>query len=407
MEQYWGKTLGQARALATVSHQHIYGLLFRVLWPLAAGRCFYSEMFLSPEPLLKTASSTSTYWVSSPAQLKRLDELTLWQDMSSLVAIFSSGDALPAEAATQIHRCCGQKVLEVYGSSETGGIAWRQYVDNALWTAFEGISITVDEGGLSRLSSSYLHEQRSFILDDKLQIYADGRFALLGRVDRIVKVEEKRLSLDELERNLNYSDWIKQSFTLLLVEKRNKIAAALILTDSGIEYLRQRGRAELIKQLRKQLMHGFESVVLPRKWLFMKSMPLTEQGKINRDLLVQLFSLDAAHFPQILSCDCQGNSVELQLRVVPGLVYFSGHFPDQPILPGVTQLAWVEQLGKIFFKIGLPFFRMEVVKFKKIIRPGDFIQMKLNWKANSGKLYFDLSSISDSHSSGRLVFGEH
>ena len=52
LEQLWGTLLGQATVVATVSHQHIYGLLCRLLWPLAAGRCFYSRQFLSPEAML-------------------------------------------------------------------------------------------------------------------------------------------------------------------------------------------------------------------------------------------------------------------------------------------------------------------------------------------------------------------
>ena len=410
LENYWGQQLGQADVLATVSHQHIYGLLFRVLWPLASGRCFHSEMYLSPEPLLKVANTLSAYWVASPAQLKRLDVLTPWQDISRLLAIFSSGGVLPAEAAIQIHNCCNHKVLEIYGSTETGGIAWRQSVDDELWESFDGINISVDDEGVSRLTSPYLMDQKSYILDDRIQLAENGRFVLLGRLDRIVKVEEKRLSLDELEQTLNATDWIEQSYTLLLAElieeKRDKIAAVLVLTESGKAFLQQQGRAELIKVLRKQLMQGFESVVLPRKWLFMQSLPLTVQGKVKRELLFHLLSQDTTRFPQLLLCDYQDEAVELQLRVPPDLVYFSGHFPEQPILPGVTQLAWVEQFGKLFFNITLPFLRMEVIKFKKIIRPGDIIQMKLNWKADSNKLYFELSSVNESHSSGRMVYGE-
>ncbi len=406
LENYWGQRLAQAEVLATVSHQHIYGLLFRVLWPLASGRCFHSEMYLSPEPLLKIANTITAYWVASPAQLKRLDELTSWQDISHLLAIFSSGGELPAEAAKQIYKCCNHKVLEIYGSSETGGIAWRQSVDDELWELFDGINITVDDEGGRRLTSPYLIDQTPFIMDDKIQLLEKGRIALLGRLDRIVKVEEKRLSLDELEQTLNSFDWVQQSYTLLLANKRDKIAAVLVLTETGNAFLQQQGRAELIKAIRKQLMQGFENVVLPRKWLFIQSLPLTTQGKINRELLLQLLSLDSTRSPQILLCDYQAEQVELQLRVPPDLVYFSGHFPEQPILPGVTQLAWVEQFGKLFFNIALPFLRMEVIKFKKIIRPGDIIQMRLNWKADNQKLYFELSSVSDSHSSGRMVYGE-
>ncbi len=297
LEAKWGESLGQSSVLATVSHQHIYGLLFRVLWPLAAGRCFYSDMYLSPEPLLKLAKDNKAYWVASPAQLKRLDDLTAWQDLKQLKAIFSSGGALSFDAASLIHQHCQHKVIEVYGSSETGGIAWRQQIEDSLWMPFDGIKITVDERQKAYLSSPYLTEQLPYSLDDKIKLYDAGGFALLGRVDRIVKIEEKRLSLDELEQYLTSSDWVQQAHCLLLTAKRDKIATVLILTESGRDYLQQQGRSELIKQLRKQLMQAFETVVLPRKWLIMQSLPLTTQGKVNTEQLMQLFALDNIRFP--------------------------------------------------------------------------------------------------------------
>ena len=406
LESCWGQQLAQAQVLATVSHQHIYGLLFRVLWPLAAGRCFHSQMYLSPEPLLKAASDIAAYWVASPAQLKRLDELTPWQSIAKLAAIFSSGGALAITAAKQIQDNCQHKVLEIYGSSETGGIAWRQSVDDALWTTFKGIKVSVDEQGVSYLKSPYLVAKSPFVLDDKIKMAEEGRFALLGRVDRIVKVEEKRLSLDELEQQLIAYQWIEQAYTLVLTGKREKVAAILVLSVAGQDYLQQQGRAALIKMLRKQLMQSFETVLLPKKWLMMHTLPLTSQGKVNRGLLEQLLAMDSSRFPQILDVNDENDSVDLQLKVLPELIYFAGHFPEQPILPGVTQLAWAESFGKIFFNISQPFLRMEVVKFKKIIRPNDIIRMKLNWKSESSKLYFELSSLTDSHSSGRIVYGE-
>jgi acyl-coenzyme A synthetase/AMP-(fatty) acid ligase/3-hydroxymyristoyl/3-hydroxydecanoyl-(acyl carrier protein) dehydratase len=413
LEHCWGADLGDAQILATVSHQHIYGLLFRLLWPLAAGRCFHSDMYLSPEPLLKVAEGISACWVASPAQLKRLDEMTPWLQLSKLKALFSSGGALPLASVTQIFQQSRQKVLEVYGSSETGGIAWRQSVDDALWTAFDGINISVDEKGQNYLSSPYLAEKKQgdnlplYKMDDKIKLLANNQFELLGRLDRIVKIEEKRLSLDELESALNKIEWIQLSYTLLLADKRDKIASVIVLTQSGQDYLQQYGRASLIKQLRKRLMDSFETVVLPKKWLFINALPMTAQGKINRELLVQLFSLDPIRSPQIQYCSFQEQTVELQCRIAPNLIYFSGHFLEQPILPGVTQLAWAERFAKIFFPINAPFLRMEVVKFKKIIQPEAIIKINLSWKADSGKLYFEITSAAHAHSSGRIVYGEN
>jgi acyl-coenzyme A synthetase/AMP-(fatty) acid ligase len=51
LEKLWGATLGTATVVATVPHQHIYGLLFRLLWPLAAGRCFDAVTCATPDTL--------------------------------------------------------------------------------------------------------------------------------------------------------------------------------------------------------------------------------------------------------------------------------------------------------------------------------------------------------------------
>ena len=405
LEQCWGKQLAQAQVFGTVSHQHIYGLLFRILWPLAAGRCFHSSLYLSPEPMLKAIGQSSACWIASPAQLKRLDEHSAWNQLKPLNAIFSSGGHLADQVAKQIYSSCQHKVIEIYGSSETGGIAWRRQIDNPLWTTFDGVRVSQNQQGQQLLTSTYLPKNTTIILDDKLEHSSNGQFTLCGRVDRIVKIEEKRLSLDELELSLTHSNWVEQAYCLLLVGRRDKVAAALVLTEAGRNQLDTLGRSKWVTALRKQLMTQLETVVLPRKWIFMNAIPLTAQSKIDKELLEQLLSLAQDRFPQIQSCDLLGNTIDLQLKVNEGLSYFKGHFPDQPILPGVTQLAWAEKFGYIFFNINLRFLRMEAVKFKKIIRPGSVIQMKLNWKNDTDKLYFELRSDKESHSSGCMVYG--
>ena len=404
LEQQWGARLGRSSAVATVSHQHIYGLLFKLLWPLAAGRSFHSPMYLSPGPMLKALGSAPGYWVASPAHLKRLDDLSEWHEIARLTAIFSSGGPLSGDASRRIERCSGQQVFEIFGSSETGGIGWRCPSIEAPWTPFAGIALT-QQGDRCRLQSPFLPAPGVRLLDDRVEVLGDGRFILAGRIDRIVKVEEKRLSLDELERRLQSSDWVEEVHCLLLSGARERVAAVIVPAESGRMLLRQEGRTAMIRQLRKHLMQAFETVVLPRKWLFMDALPMTPQGKIDKALLLRLLRLDAAKFPQLLFCRWQGSKVQLDLRVRPQLVYFDGHFPGHPILPGAAQLAWVDNYGKLFFPIEQPFLTMEVIKFKKIIRPGALITMTLEWKAANAKLYFELDSSDDFHSSGRMVYG--
>lgn len=406
LERQWGELLGRAEVAATVSHQHIYGLLFRLLWPLAAGRCFYSQLFLSPEPMLKAIAKKPACWIASPAQLKRLDEMTAWEDIAALRAIFSSGGLLDAESARRIESESCHKVIEVYGSSETGGIAWRKQSLDSCWTPFDGVSLLIETKGC-RLCSPFLSAPGECLLDDVIDLLPDGRFNLMGRRDRIVKVEEKRLSLDELEQTLMQSDWLAQAHCLLLSGRRDRIAAVLVLSEQGKGFLLQRRRSAMIKQLREQLMRRFELVVLPRKWLIVDAVPLTAQGKADNALLRSLLEQDQSKYPQLLLLQMDSpNHAVLEFRVQPELTYFAGHFPGQPILPGVTQLNWAEHYGKLLFAIDRPFLTMEAIKFKKTILPETLITLTLDWKAETGKLYFDMSSSAESHSSGRMVYGE-
>lgn len=403
-ERQWGSILDRAGALATVSHQHLYGLSFRLLWPLSAQRGFFSPTYLSPEPLLKAANDGPAYWVASPAQLRRLDELSDWDKIAGLKAIFSSGGPLPIEAAQQIEGHGGPPVIEIYGSSETGAIGWRRPPQESAWLPLIDMRIT-QEGDRCRLYSPLLGESQSTFLDDAVECREDGRFSLLGRLDRIVKVEEKRLSLNEMEQAIGRFDQITSCHCLLLTGGREQIAAAAVIADDAWPAWEGRERKSIIMALRMHLLQYFEPVALPKKWLFVNELPLTPQAKIDSALLRELFKLDSEKFPQILFCRREDNQVELTLRIRGKLVYFSGHFPETPILPGVAQLAWVERYGKLFFAIAEPFVTMEVVKFKKIIRPEAVVTMRLEWKATSGKLYFEVNSVADAHSSGRMVYG--
>ena len=397
LEKYWGHKLNKATALATISHQHIYGLLFRVLWSLSAGRCFYSQMFKNPESLLNAAQDKSAYWIASPAHLKRLDSHSPWTEIASLKTIFSSGGTLPKNAAQQIEQCGKQAVIEIYGSSETGGIGWRQ--QNECWQLFDGLTLN----GL-KLRSPYLNSDY-VKLDDKIELVDVGRFILNGRADRIVKVEEKRLSLTALEQHLIAQQFIENAHTFVITKNRDIVAAVVVLNSHGFDTLKNRGRNQVIKQLRHKLEIGFEAVVLPRKWLFVNSLPLTNQGKINQSMLKNLLDFDSEKFPQVLGFEILQDEIKLNLKVPKNLRYFTNHFANYPILPGVVQLAWVEHFSKLFFAIDNAFSNMEVLKFVQKIQPNDELTLTLNWKSEQKKLYFNFSSELGTHSSGRIVYG--
>lgn len=197
LEQTFASAMGQCSIISTVSHQHIYGLLFTVLWPLCTQRPFLSELIAYPETLSYYLTlMPNLCLISSPAQLSRLPnalENQLQQQSPRL--IFSSGGALSANAAQGMFNCYHQFPIEVFGSTETGGIAYRQQTTSQTpWQVFTGISIKQAANGALQIQSPYLPNSTTWhTCDDSVELLSPEQFTLLGRLDRTVKVAKTRL----------------------------------------------------------------------------------------------------------------------------------------------------------------------------------------------------------------------
>ena len=135
--------------LATVPPYHIYGLLFRVLWPLATERPFSTDLISYPDELSAAVENESgCMLISSPAFLKRaLPVLDLVHLKKYLGPVFSSGGPLPSPVAATYNAALSEPVVEVYGSTETGGIAYRSVTEAetpALWRPLPNVEVSVD-----------------------------------------------------------------------------------------------------------------------------------------------------------------------------------------------------------------------------------------------------------------------
>ncbi|GAO91582.1 hypothetical protein PSA5_02715 [Pseudomonas syringae pv. actinidiae] len=108
----------------------------------------------------------------------------------------------------------------------------------------------------------------------------DGRFELLGRLDRIVKLEEKRVSLPLIEQALASHAWVSEARLGVVQENRASLGALLVLSDSGLLALRNQGRRALTEALREHLRPHCETIALPRRWRLLRQMPLNTQGKL-------------------------------------------------------------------------------------------------------------------------------
>lgn len=83
----------------------------------------------------------------------------------------------------------------------------------------------------------------------------------------------------------------------------------------------------------------------------------------------------------------------LRLAVPVLLGWFKGHFPTQPILPGVAQLDWVMTYA-VELAPGMRFSSIDSVKFQRPIVPESELELNLQWDATRNVLSFSYMLLS-------------
>ncbi|MEI6897975.1 MAG: AMP-binding protein [Psychromonas sp.] len=285
LENQFGHLLGQSRIVSTVSHQHIYGLLFRVLWPLCAGRAFASTDIIYPEQVIANTTPKQIL-ISSPALLKRL---VYDGKQGNYRAVFSSGGPLSSDASDLCKQLLKQTAIEVFGSTETGGIGFRQqHETDSLWTFFPQLKTKLGSENCLALLSPWLskgltecdNNHAYYQTSDQCELFENQQFRLNGRIDSIVKIEEKRISLVEVEKHINSLPWIAESVVIVITEAhRVTLGALLKLTPKGKQALASLGKGKFWIILRHALRDWVEPVAIPRHFRITPDIPINKQGK--------------------------------------------------------------------------------------------------------------------------------
>ena len=83
---------------------------------------------------------------------------------------------------------------------------------------------------------------------------------------------------------------------------------------------------------------------------------------------------------------------------------WAGHFPHQPILPGIVQVDWALRLGEEAFGPLGTFASLEHLKFQALIAPGEPVRLDLRWDATRRELSFTFAGGEGLKSSGIARF---
>ena len=281
LAQFLSAELDGATLLATVYPYHMYGLTFSVFLPWSTGTVLYLPQIHYSEELAALPEKRYVL-ISSPAFLKRLD---FKLKAPALSAIVSAGGPLAAEIRQRLQAWSGISATEIYGSTEAGVMAQRQNVsDEAPFTLFSDVTLEVSP---ERTILHSGHVASSLTLDDRVELVGARTIKLLGRSDRIVKIEEKRVSLNAIEAALQQLPGVSGAAACVVQrDGRDLIGAALVMAVNAPEHIT--GSAYLA--LRRQLAAQLEPHALPRIFIKLPALPENALGKRDSRALSELFA---------------------------------------------------------------------------------------------------------------------
>jgi acyl-coenzyme A synthetase/AMP-(fatty) acid ligase len=296
----WSKTpgnlFGEARHLArafavspgdlilpTVGLRHIYGLLGSVLLPFVAAAQVSEDTCAFPREIVAALQRQgATILLSVPAHYRALRAADPARHRLRL-ALSSAAPLDPEDSAFFLDKT-GLGITELYGSTETGGMAMRTYgQDHGAWKPFPCLEWKILADRLcvrSPFVSPDLPRDAEgfFVTADRVAAAGPDRFRVLGRVDRIVKVAGKRVDLDEVCERLRRLPGVTDAHAaaIPLPGARQAGIAALVATSRPVREIR-----EAVRSLD-------DPFGRPRRVRIVRELPILPNGKLDRTRAEQL-----------------------------------------------------------------------------------------------------------------------
>lgn len=270
--------------LATVPPYHIYGFLFSILFPLVSSARVVNAAPAYPEEIRRAfLTHRPTVFVSVPAHYRVLNGACI--DCPSIRMAFSSAGRLDPVDGDAFHAATGADVVEVYGSTETGGVATRcrNRGETAL-TPFDGIDWKIENKLLS-IRSLFISpeietdEDGFFVTGDRVRPSGDGAFELVGRADGIVKVGGNRVDLEDIRMKLAGLEGVDDAAVIALPSESSRENDICALIQGNAD------KAAILMAAASLL----EPAALPKQVVVVNAIPITSAGKYDREAIRAMF----------------------------------------------------------------------------------------------------------------------
>jgi acyl-coenzyme A synthetase/AMP-(fatty) acid ligase len=271
--------------LGTTPHGHMYGLEATIFATLGFGHATYRDTIFYPADLeaaveaARACGISKLVLITSPAHLRFLEAAIL--AAPEIICVLSATAPFPQALAQKLARRENLKVMEIYGSTETGSMALRQTAHEQAWSLSAGFELKKAQ---ATCLASAPHLPEPIALEDEIEQHPDGRFTLLGRAGDMVSVRGKRNRLAAL--NAILSEVAEISDGVFLHDKRSESDALAIAVvpplDSSLS------EPEIRSLVRRHLLRHLDAAFVPKKLLFLPEIPRSATGKITRATTLEL-----------------------------------------------------------------------------------------------------------------------
>jgi len=262
---------GRAHTLVgTVPPQHMYGFESTLLLALLTGNAFSAERPFYPADVAAAVGRIPRprALVTTPVHLRTL--LSSGVEFPPLDLVVSATAPLTQELAREVESKYRTRLLEIYGSTETGQIATRRSAESIAWRLWPGVRLEVlgdqvfAHGG---------HVEQMTPMCDVIEIIGGDEFLLHGRTADLVNVAGKRSSFGYLNAQLNAIPGVLDGAFFLsdaMTGSTGVARLAAVVVAPGLS------EASLTEKLRQRL----DPVFLPRPLLMVDRLPRNATGKL-------------------------------------------------------------------------------------------------------------------------------
>jgi acyl-coenzyme A synthetase/AMP-(fatty) acid ligase len=352
--------------VATVPAQHSYGLESTVMLALLGGAAFDAGRPFYPADVVQALHSVPRprALVTTPFHLKTL--LLSGVALPAVDLLLCATAPLTPQLAALAEQQMGGPLIEIYGCTEAGQLATRRTTQGQTWTALGEVRITPGAGETYVAHGGHVFAPTP--LADILALHNDREFELLGRANDLIHVAGKRSSLAHLNFHLNRIDGVQDGAFWLPDEVPGAVVRPLAFVVAPTL-----SASDITQALRAHL----EPAFVPRRVIHVEALPREATGKLTlrtlREFALQTLAAGPATPPATLQVPHDHPS-------------FAGHFPGQPVLPGVVLLSMV--MEALQPRLGTTA-QIDQAKFLAPVLPGDTLALTVT--AQGSALQFELT----------------